>query len=296
MTILYKYYPPDTAKIVLSNSSVRFSPLFEFNDPFEGNIHPVNYFSIEDFGYEMYQQIIEVLENNEDLYIHKQSGLIPQLISLYKKGGVPDVSIHDFALDLSLLLRGKKLQETPSDWSQTVHQRLTKYIGALCLTETFDNLLMWSHYAKNHKGIVIGFDIDKFPKQPIEAQPIIYAENYPTSDIVETTSEFIGRNTIKIDNPLDDTFIRCNYFTKSVAWSYEKEWRILASAKINEENHVLQLSGDSFHSLYIGCKASPEDKAFFIEKAKTLKSDIKIFNSCISTKSFSLEFSELDIA
>lgn len=33
-------------------------------------------------------------------------------------------------------------------------------IGMLCLTEKEDNLLMWSHYAQNHEGFVIGFDTD----------------------------------------------------------------------------------------------------------------------------------------
>lgn len=32
------------------------------------------------------------------------------------------------------------------------------FIGALSLSDTFDNLLMWSHYANTHEGFVIEFD------------------------------------------------------------------------------------------------------------------------------------------
>ncbi len=32
------------------------------------------------------------------------------------------------------------------------------HIGALSLSETFSNVLMWSHYASQHRGYVIAFD------------------------------------------------------------------------------------------------------------------------------------------
>ncbi len=33
-------------------------------------------------------------------------------------------------------------------------------IGVICFSSNYDNILMWSHYANNHKGICIEFDLN----------------------------------------------------------------------------------------------------------------------------------------
>lgn len=39
-----------------------------------------------------------------------------------------------------------------------LHQKFDEHIGALCLSEVPDSLLMWSHYGASHSGFVIEFD------------------------------------------------------------------------------------------------------------------------------------------
>lgn len=31
--------------------------------------------------------------------------------------------------------------------------------GLLCFSEVWDSILLWSHYAEKHAGIVLGFDV-----------------------------------------------------------------------------------------------------------------------------------------
>jgi len=38
---------------------------------------------------------------------------------------------------------------------------LDKYGGIIALSSRWDSILMWSHYANNHKGYCIGFDSKK---------------------------------------------------------------------------------------------------------------------------------------
>jgi hypothetical protein len=38
---------------------------------------------------------------------------------------------------------------------------MSKHFGLICLSRIHDDILMWSHYADQHKGFVIGFDFDK---------------------------------------------------------------------------------------------------------------------------------------
>lgn len=39
-------------------------------------------------------------------------------------------------------------------------ERSKNYVGVICLTEAKDNLLMWSHYADQHRGALVGIFVD----------------------------------------------------------------------------------------------------------------------------------------
>lgn len=47
-----------------------------------------------------------------------------------------------------------------------------------CMTETYDNILMWSHYANSHKGICIEYDVKKLLTQKNAFNYYIYPVIY----------------------------------------------------------------------------------------------------------------------
>jgi hypothetical protein len=52
------------------------------------------------------------------------------------------------------------MPETLNRTSFSIDKVLNQSVGILCLSEMRDSLLMWGHYADNHRGLVIGFDSD----------------------------------------------------------------------------------------------------------------------------------------
>lgn len=82
--------------------------------------------------------------------------------------------------------------------------------GMLCLTEEWDEPLFWGHYAAKHTGICIAFRTDRDVFQ--FAEDIVYQNELPV-----------------ILRPQDDpkTMLNKTFLTKSDAWQYEKEWRII---------------------------------------------------------------------
>lgn len=88
--------------------------------------------------------------------------------------------------------------------------------GVLCLSRKFDSPLMWSHYANQHKGLCIEYDMRSVKDEHV--QEVIYggSRKILTSEINEW-----------LDNPENDTRIKqvC-LLTKSGEWRYESEWRI----------------------------------------------------------------------
>jgi Protein of unknown function (DUF2971) len=80
--------------------------------------------------------------------------------------------------------------------------------GLLCFSSDWTNPVLWSHYGARHRGICLGFDIDRSlrPRQ-VKYQP--------------------KRLEAKLNNPVVDAeladLLLC---TKFESWSYEREWRV----------------------------------------------------------------------
>ena len=125
---LYKYFFPERLDI-LQTLKIRFTQPNEFNDPFDSNPYYFNNFPIP-----FWKEITEiVLEDNN--ITDESKVLIRQ-------------SIKDGEFQKFLLKSIRKLTDM-------IH---ASTIVVLSLTERFDYLLMWSHYAKSHEGFVVGFD------------------------------------------------------------------------------------------------------------------------------------------
>lgn len=86
-----------------------------------------------------------------------------------------------------------------------------------CFTKGMDNILMWSHYADSHRGVVVEFT------------PI----NKPFTDavLVPMKYERISRFNFGWGNLDNDVSIQNNVCsllsTKSEVWSYENEVRMI---------------------------------------------------------------------
>ena len=116
-----------------------------------------------------------------------------------------------------------------------IPEAMEKAVGVLSLTEKADHPLMWSHYANNHSGLVLGFDeTNEFFRSPRHGQPddaggarrVKYSSERPMFD------PFIDVSLM--DNLTDEdaiSFFDKMFFTKSQAWDYEEEWRMIKGLK-----------------------------------------------------------------
>ncbi|MFC1678046.1 DUF2971 domain-containing protein [Planctomycetota bacterium] len=98
----------------------------------------------------------------------------------------------------------KKLEEGMWDVISELNQRSC----LLSVSKTANNPVMWAHYAETHKGAVIGIDFDKLFKM----HRVNYSEDRPKINILP---EYTLEKALEIPR------------TKSFAWSYEKEFRMV---------------------------------------------------------------------
>ncbi len=115
-----------------------------------------------------------------------------------------------------------------------------------CLTPKADNILMWSHYADNHRGICLEFSV---PDNPLfsKAAEVVYREAYP--------------HWVPCDINDRPGLVMELILTKSRDWHYEQEYRLISVQKSTPSN-FLQLHGDFFRlpngalkSVIMGCEA-----------------------------------------
>lgn len=111
--------------------------------------------------------------------------------------------------------------------------------GVLCLSSRFDSPLMWSHYADQHRGICIEFDVSKLPAGTI--REVKYGDS-------REVSASAVRNWLRNDSEAARQEIeRACLLTKSTEWGYESEYRLLGNVGV-------QTSIASFKSITFGMR------------------------------------------
>lgn len=252
---LYKYLPPSRIDVI-RDRAIRFTQYGDFNDPFELNPN-INRIAEEEEIRNLvdkdFVQLIEDEYSNHPIisaYISKESFIqLAESQREHVKNGVIGMERQ-----LVGLLPGM-LQITTNS-----------LLGALSLSEIRNHELMWSHYADEHRGYVIGFDVAHqfFNQKKTDVdelrhlRKIDYREKPPVINLMNTNGEEL-------------------FFVKSLKWKYESEWRILLpladSSKIIDRQpypaHLFNFPIDAVTEVILGGRMSAQDK----EIIKALRND-----------------------
>lgn len=129
-----------------------------------------------------------------------------------------------------------------------------KTIGVSCFSELKDSLLMWSHYANNHSGFCVEYNIlETIRKLAFTPVPVIYSNEIVCFD------EINNQDQRKICVSIIDKSVSF----KSPEWSYEREWRIIRNKAAcgdkwddNKKGALLDMIKPS--SIILGCNAKPD--------------------------------------
>ena len=118
-------------------------------------------------------------------------------------------------------------------WRKTIMERgvqqenqVLSFADAFEIDGTSDQLL-WGHYAEGGRGVRIWFDSELFPVELSIIKPIQYSPYRPYFDLGEL-SDYRDTEVMK-------DYLLNVLFTKSDAWAYEKEQRLLIPFKIREK-------------------------------------------------------------
>ena len=95
---------------------------------------------------------------------------------------------------------------------------------------------MWAHYANNHTGFVLEFDLDRLHKH-FEGIPIweVSYRNAPHENLAKILEKAAVLKKPRYSYDLQKFVFVESYFTKYDEWSYERECRLVDTQKITED-------------------------------------------------------------
>jgi hypothetical protein len=229
MNVLYKYRAiNDNTLKMLKNTELYCSEPKCFNDPFD------SYFEF-DFN-----------------------GTTDDLIKYFKSNGIPE---SDISCNLAKIRAGEK--EIKDFFPREDHDN-SSVLNISCFSEEPDNILLWSHYAKNHSGICIGFKTYYDAGSCcLHFSPDDLGKFHPdiTSGIIPLSKVEYSDDMPKPYNRLKDDVKRLIEFvkTKSIIWIYEKEYRIILFKRIMKNNPI-HFDQNEISEIIFGINADEKSK------------------------------------
>lgn len=213
---LYKYYSDKPRNLeAVKNNKMWYSAPCDFNDVFDCDL------AIDEK--EIFNSVLQMVPDKRG--IRTGSPIWKQL-----KGTV-----------------NQKIREFQAEFEE-----LRTKMGIACLSEAYDSLLMWAHYANNHRGMCVEYELLEFNRQlGFSPVPVVYSDERVSIHTIET-----------LERDIQGLFVE-SLTSKSPEWSYEKEWRIIrddgaCGDKWEAKKNGALLAAVRPKSVTLGCMAKPE--------------------------------------
>lgn len=167
--------------------------------------------------------------------------------------------------------------EQAYEWLRNSLKNTMQKIGVLCFSATPSEILMWSHYADNHKGLCVEYDFSEGSHLRKIAQPVRYSETIPALSLAN------------IPKDAENNFVDACIFTKAKQWEYEQEWRV-----------IMQEGGRSFRapakitSIIFGARMPIEEKVMLFQALRH-KENIEFKEAKLLEDRFAIQFNTFTI-
>jgi DUF2971 family protein len=200
-------------RAIVVRSLLRLSSPDEFNDPFEMSAH-------------------WVIEGTTKERVQRYTALIKQQ--------TPHANFKERERAV------RKLMETPASELLPVvtasYARQRQTFGICCFAGRDPaNVLMWSHYADEHRGICLQFELARDLLVMMRAVTVDYIDEYPTLNWIRADDFYEGMGV---------TFTR-----KHSRWKYEAERRILQEG---QAGRFVRFDPSALTGIIFGCRADAD--------------------------------------
>jgi len=154
-----------------------------------------------------------------------------------------------------------------------IQDKVLQNTGILTLTKCPDSMLMWAHYADNHKGFCLGFK-----NNPVfnGIKPVNYVTDRPKNTAYQFTSMkdknmnlILAQSTIKLSR------------IKYIGWQYEEEWRVIG------DRGITTYPADCLDKVIFGVRMPQKKRNVILRMLKN--ENVSFFEVSKSENSFAIE-------
>ena len=287
----YKYATPEAAIAMLTHGTTRYSTPLVFNDPFDiqGGLH---------FDFDLLELHGAVVDRIGKLASAKQQPSVDasdpwgQLV-LEARRYFPThgfnrerwIELTKPAFDTLL----PEIRDTQVQYQKHWSEVQLPGMRVFCVSEDRDNLLMWAHYAKDHRGAVL--ELWSLPDEDnllSAAVPVRYVDR----PIPFYTKEEWVEHMVSIKKLDFRTLYRQYACTKSTHWAYEREWRVWYQLSKTDTYDYSPMKRSELKALYLGCQSEPALRATIKSLLREKFPEARLYIARKSETQYSLEYAD----
>jgi DUF2971 family protein len=170
---------------------------------------------------------------------------------------------------------------------------IDREFGILSLSMTADNLLLWAHYADEHRGLAVEID-------PDESEFRTQAPSDHDFQLARSVRYSAQRPLI----PETDDILFEHFFVKSLEWEYEQEYRIVRKLASSVETvrptapypvHLYDLPPNAIRKVIFGVRAPDDQRAILMKEtsAEQALAHVTFAEAVLDPKRFQIDIRSL---
>ena len=271
-SLLYKFYPPSTL-IALKNQTLAFTPLKWFNDPFEF--------------------LPRIIRDERSKKLLKNMGNIAKREAERYRRALRERQHYYSKSEFKRLLKQSQVHlqnQTPKEfdtYSQDIAIKLlnilSESIGVLCLSKSWKNPLMWSHYSAGCQGFCVGY------KLPSNSKAL------PKLEVAYSDERFPLNETEVLKNRITPELAAAIIARKSLHWQYEEEVRYIISlsypeleSKADSSQFYLKHESLAVQEIHLGLRCDQHMRAELCALARKSYAHAMIYNTSPDANNFDI--------
>jgi hypothetical protein len=234
---LYKYCDESSVDI-LKNNRLKITQIDSFNDPFEFKLSADTNITFDTVLEDITTDEIaakKVLDFFTVNNIYQDTNL-PKFLNWFKQHG--QVYINDLKAVFETAIKDAI--------EKTFSEHMNKEYRVMCFSVRSDSILMWSHYGKQHQGMLFKFESDYLSKDKIESTDELILKVEYQNDRVQLPP------TISVRNEKVRRAMIALTKTKYKDWEYEQECRILVKFDREENYPYIDINPRAIEEIVLG--------------------------------------------
>ncbi len=172
-------------------------------------------------------------------------------------------------------------EQMAQDYLAHVVGKLSAQFGVFCFSASAEDPVLWSHYADKHTGVAIEVDYLLSTIHKVE-----YTDSRPTIDANRVNDPVYISNTAGVS-------VQKLVTTKSLGWSYEKEWRgyvNISECELRDGHYFKAIPSDFVTRVILGARCTLDSAEISSEISKHTTESIPVSKARYSIKKYTVEW------